>query len=77
MSVIDYIKQIYYVSYSRSFYVFYYYLNDDTFLQNPIGFKWKRPAFVFRNYDLVSRNSTYLSRKCHLLSHNCDAGISQ
>ena len=51
--------------------------NNDTFLQNPIGVKWKSPACVFRNYDLSSRNSTYLSRKCHLLSHNCDSEMSQ
>ena len=37
-------------------------LNNDTFMKNPIGVKWKIPAYVFRHYDLFSRNSTYLSR---------------
>ena len=73
MSVIIDIKQIFHVLYSRSFYV----NNSDTFLQNPIGVKLKSPVCVFRDYDLLSRNSTYLSRKCHLLSHNYDSGISQ
>ena len=36
--------------------------NNDTFLKNPIGVKWKIPAYVFRDCDLLSRNSTYLSR---------------
>ena len=37
-------------------------LNNDAFMKNPIGVKWKIPAYVFRHYDLFSRNSTYLSR---------------
>ena len=37
-------------------------LNNDAFMKNPIGVKWKIPVHVFRHYDLLSRNSTYLSR---------------
>ena len=51
-------------------------LNNDIFLLNPIGFKWKIPVYGFRDYNLWSRNSTYLSRKCHFLGRNYDSGIS-
>ena len=37
-------------------------LNSDVFLKNTIGVLWNIPAYVFRHYDLLSRNSTYLSR---------------
>ena len=49
-------------------------LNSDTLLQKPISVKWKMPAAdIFRDYDLLSRNSTFLSRNCHLLSRNYDS----
>ena len=37
-------------------------LDNDTFLQKTIGVKWKIPSHAFRDYDLLSRNLTYLSR---------------
>ena len=47
---------------AAAFMLFILILNNYTFLQNPIGVKWKIHAYVFRDYKLLSRNSTYLSR---------------
>ena len=36
-------------------------LNNDAFMKNPIGVKWKIPAYVFRYYDYsVAIRLTYL-----------------
>ena len=47
---------------AAAFMLFILILNNDAFLKNPIGVKWKIPPDVFRHYDLLGRNSTYLYR---------------
>ena len=78
MSVINDIKNRYIMYYTvAAFMLFILILNNDTFLQNPICVKWTIPAYAFRDYSSLIRNSNFLSRKFHLLSRNYDSWISQ
>ena len=47
---------------AEAFMLFILILNNDAFLKNSIGVKWKIFASVFRHYDLLGRNLTYLYR---------------
>ena len=47
---------------AAAFMLFIVILNDDAFLKNPIGVKWKIPAYFFVITTYLSHNSTYLSR---------------
>ena len=49
-------------------------LNNDAFMKNPIGVKWKILAYVFRHYD-YSVAIRLIS--CPLLSRTYDSGILQ
>ena len=54
MSVMNEIKRMYYVLYSRSFMLLILILKSDTLLLKPISVQYKIPAYIFRDYDLWS-----------------------